>query len=249
MIYVCLTTHNHDATVGLVLWKVRQVFHEYPREYQILVVDDASTDRTAQTLATYQRALPMTVVRHAQPAGYAASVEALLRMALERTDRPRRDLALTLPADFSASPAVVPELLKRFESGADLVVGEGAEVDPSIRMRLIRRSAPWLLRPGLSVPGVKDPTSGVCAVRLVTLKRALDRAEGQLFHTEGLCANAELVARVAGAARQVTTVALPAPRHTMRTPPSEGALAAAVSMFRAGRRLHLPAPTGDPRES
>ena len=42
MIYVCIPSHNEAPTVGLLLWKIRQVFASFPREYQLLVLDDLS---------------------------------------------------------------------------------------------------------------------------------------------------------------------------------------------------------------
>jgi len=39
MIYVCVPVHNEASTVGLVLWKVRQVFTAFQREYQIIACD------------------------------------------------------------------------------------------------------------------------------------------------------------------------------------------------------------------
>ena len=239
MIYVCLTTRNNSETAGLVLWKIRQVFEDYPREYQILVADDGSSDDTPRVLATYQRALPMTLVSRDAATGHAAILEMLLREVLARTDRPRRDLAITVPADFSASPAVIPDIVKRFESGADLIIGDCAGSDPSLGMRLVRRSAPWLLRPGLSVPGVRDPASSVCAMRLITLKRAVDHAGDRLLACEGVSANAELIARVAAQARQVNTVPVPATPHAVRATPPEGPLQAALGLFRAGKRVQI----------
>ena len=64
MIYVCIPSHNEAATVGLLLWKIRQVFAGFPREYQMLVLDDGSTDATAEILEPYSLVLPLTVVRH-----------------------------------------------------------------------------------------------------------------------------------------------------------------------------------------
>ena len=43
MIYVCIPSYNEAPTVGLLLWKIRQVFASFPREYQLLVLDDGST--------------------------------------------------------------------------------------------------------------------------------------------------------------------------------------------------------------
>src|SRR5437879_1216237 len=87
MIYVCVPAHNEARTVGLVLWKVRQVFTAFPREYQLLVADDASSDGTAAVLASYAKVLPLTIVTHRERRGYARSLEELLRLALQRTDR------------------------------------------------------------------------------------------------------------------------------------------------------------------
>src|SRR5437660_7701959 len=119
MIYVCVPVHNEAKTAGLVLWKVRQVFTTFQREYQLLVCDDASTDGTADVLASYARVLPMTVLTHQTRVGYAGSLERLLRLALQRTDRPKRDCAITLHADFVHSPEAMAEMAKMLESGAD----------------------------------------------------------------------------------------------------------------------------------
>ena len=88
MIYVCVPVRDEARTVGLVLWKVRQVFTAFSHEYQLLVCDDASTDGTGELLATYAKVLPLTVLTHRDRRGYASSLEELLRLALQRTDRP-----------------------------------------------------------------------------------------------------------------------------------------------------------------
>lgn len=242
MIYVCIPSHNQGATLGLLLWKVRQVFHAFPREYQFLVADDASTDGTREVLDLYQRALPVTVLRASAREGYAASLERALRESVRRTDRPRRDCAITLPPDFAVSPEALPDLVRRLESGADLVVGELNDQGAPWLVRLVRRGAPWMLKPGLSVPGVRDLFSGCYGVRLATLKRCF--RDGQaLLETEGWCANAELVARTAVHARQIAAVPV-APGGMPAAPvghPRPAALA--LAMLRAGRQLHIPAPS------
>jgi hypothetical protein len=241
MLYVCVAAHNHGTTVGLLLWRVRQVFTAFPREYQLVVADDGSTDATREVLGVYQRALPLTVLRATRPEGYAASVQHLLRECLRRTDRPKRDAALLLPADFSVAPETLPDLVRRLESGADLVIGELASNRAPLLLRLVRRSAPWLLRPGLSVPGVKDLFSGCYALRLSTLKRLMPEHD-PLLHTDGWCANAELVARIAAAARQIAAVPV-APGKVRTHHPLPRPAPLAWAMIQAGRRLRIPKPT------
>ena len=220
MIYVCVPVHNEAKTAGLVLWKVRQVFTGFEREYHLLVCDDGSSDATAEVLATYARVLPMTVVTHRQRQGYARSLEELLRLALQRTDRPKRDCAITLHADFVHSPETMEEMVKRLESGADLVVAEltaqRGRGDAPRFLRWVRNLAPRLL----PVPGVKDPLSGFAALRLIVLKQALRQpADRPLLTTEGWCANAELLARLAPHARRLDAIPATA-RYDLRQRPS-----------------------------
>jgi len=204
MIYVCVPVHNEARTAGLVLWKVRQVFTAFPREYQLLVLDDASTDETREVLASYAKVLPMTVVTHRAREGYARSLEDLLRLALQRTDRPKRDCAITLHADFAHSPESMEDMVKRLESGADLVVAEQVEERGrgSRGLRWARRWAPRLVR----LPGLRDPMSGFVALRLIVLRQALRNDGTRLLLTDGWCASAELVARLARHARRLDTI-------------------------------------------
>src|SRR2546423_2748197 len=218
MIYVCVPVHNEASTVGLVLWKVRQVFTAFEREYQIIACDDASTDGTPDVLTSYARVLPLTVIKHQTRQGYAHSLEELLRLALQRTDRPKRDCAITLHADFVHAPETMEEMVKRLESGADLVVAEqyralGNRPWPE---RWARQWAPRLLRVG---GGVKDSISGFTALRLIVLRQATRAGDAPLLTTEGWAANAELLARLGAHARRVEVVSSAA-RYDLKQRPS-----------------------------
>src|SRR5438045_8955157 len=191
MIYVCVPVHNEARTAGLVRWRVRQVCTLFPREYQLLVLDDASTDETPAVLASYAKVLPMTIVTHRAREGYARSLEELLRVALQRTDRPKRDCAITLHADFVHAPETMEEMVKRLESGSDLVVAEqhrekGMRAWPA---RWARRWAPRLLPVG---SGVRDSISGFIALRLIVLRQATrgGAPDAPLPTTEGSAAHA-----------------------------------------------------------
>ncbi len=243
MIYVCIPSYNEAPTVGLLLWKIRQVFAGFPREYHLLVADDGSTDSTADVLDPYSRVLPLTLVRHTTRQGYAASVEELLRLAVERTDRPKRDGAILMHADFAHAPSLIPDLVRRLDSGADVVVAQSAlEGERSRSRRLLRRLAPLLLRTAVSVPGVKDLVSGFLAFRLVTLRNAFRAQEGPLLLTDGWAANAELIGRTSRQARRIETIT-GVERHDLRQRPSRiEPWPTAIALGRARRRIELPPP-------
>lgn len=240
MIYVCIPSHDEGPTIGLVLWKIRKVFETFPREYQILVVDDGSTDETAEILKPYTNVLSLTVLRHPTRLGYARSVEELLSAALDRTDRPKRDSAVLMHGDFAHGPEFLPDFIRRLESGADMVVGEATLAgEPSRGRRLLRRVAPMLLRRAVRVEGVNDIVSGFVAFRLMTLRNAL-RGPGALrLASDGWAANAELIGRAARHARRIETVPV-IERHDLR--PRESRIepwVQARQVWQAGGRIRL----------
>lgn len=241
MIYFCIPSHNEAATVGPVLWKLRRVLEESAREYQLLVGDDGSTDHTVEALEPYLNVLPLSILRNATPLGTAATVERLLKEALERSDRHKRDVAIVLPADFTVDPSDILEFLKRLDSGADLVVGEAhLEGEPDPWRRRIRRWAPWLLGRAVRVPGIKDIVSGVVAFRLVALRNAFRDRSDRWLATEGWAANAELLAAAAAGARRIEAVPITERADRRQRPSRQEPWPLAKELWRARRRLKQP---------
>jgi glycosyltransferase involved in cell wall biosynthesis len=250
MIYVCIPSYNEAPTIGLLLWKVRQVFAGFSREYQLLVLDDGSDDATAEVLERYVRVLPLTVTRHKERRGYAGSMEELLRQAVERTDRPKRDSAILMHADFAHGPNFIPDLVRRIESGADIVVAQGKlEGERSRVRRLLRRVAPVLLRGAISVPGVSDVVSGFAIFRLVTLRNAFRAKSGPLLSTQGWAANAELYDRTARHARRVETIAAVERQDLRQRPSRVNSWNEAMTLWRSRGSLRQMEPGSPPTEA
>jgi len=204
LIYICIPAYNEAATVGLLLWKIRQVMGEFPRDYELLVVDDASTDDTDEILAPYSRVLPLTILRNEERQGYAPSLERLIREAVRRSSHPRRDVIITLQADFTEAPGAIPTLVKRIEGGADVVSAVATRDSEVPRLqRWTRRSIPLLLRNAGIPEGVRDPLTGFRAYRVGVLKRAIaERNGGPLLVQQGWAANVELLMAVAPHSRR-----------------------------------------------
>jgi hypothetical protein len=123
-------------------------------------------------------------------------------------------------ADFAHNTQTIPDLVRRIESGADVVVAQAKlEGEPERSQYWIRRYAPLLLRGVVSVPGVVDLVSGFAIIRLVALRNAIRSQPGRLLVTEGWAANAELYWRAARYARRIEAVTS-VERHDLRSRPS-----------------------------
>jgi glycosyltransferase involved in cell wall biosynthesis len=248
LLYICIPAFDEAPTIGLLLWRIRKVFQEYPREYEILVFNDGSADATGETLQSYTDVLPLTILGADEHVGYARAVDALTREVSRRTRYPRRDAMIVMQADFTDQPEHLPELIKRFEGGADLVIAErpvAPDPVPPKPVRWMQRVAPWVLKPFMTVPGVTDPF-GTFRLYRITLLRDLIRHAGDEPIVQGTvwAANIDLLVRTAPFARRVETVALQ-PRYDLRPRASRiHPWTDAVDLFRFGRtRRSRPIPS------
>ncbi|HSU16393.1 glycosyltransferase [Longimicrobium sp.] len=196
MIYICIPALNEARTIGVLLWKIRQVMEEFPRDYHVLVLDDGSTDDTREVLEPYARVLPVTVLRNEKTQGYAPALEKLIREAVRLSTHPKRDGLIVMQADFTESPDDIPQLLKRLEGGADIVGTAVKETEGELprSLRWSRRGLPWLVSRSPRPKEIRDPLSGFRAYRVSVLKRALQDRDGKpLLTKHGWAANAELL--------------------------------------------------------
>lgn len=207
MLYLAIPAHNEAATIGVLLWRLRTVLAEFPREYEAVVYDDASDDSTSEILESYARVMPLTVLRGERKVGYAGAVDALVRHVSRHTRYPRRDAMLLLQGDFTDSPSLVPEFVKRFEGGTDFVVGERGNAvrrKAPTPVRRLMRAEPWLLRFFVKAEGIRDLTSSYRLVRISVLRDLL-RTVGDAAVCVGdpRTANADFLMRVVPLARRV----------------------------------------------
>ncbi|MGI9626756.1 MAG: glycosyltransferase family 2 protein [Longimicrobiales bacterium] len=242
MFYICIPSRDEDRTVGVLLWKIRQVMLELGRDYHIFVLDDGSQDGTKDLLARYKRVLPMTILREERPIGYRRALERLLREAPRRARYPKRDAIITMQGDFTENPEYLKALIKTYEGGADVVAGKLEEdiVSSPRRVRLTRWMGDMALKRAYSSSPIESPLCGFRAYRAVVIKKAL-RAAGDrpLLTREGWAANAELMKILAPFSRRIAEAPLGL-RYDIRWRPSRVKPVSTVrEILRVGKVLPL----------
>ncbi len=246
MLYICIPTYNEGPTIGVLLWRIRKVFQAYSREYEIVVYDDGSTDGTRDRLEPYAEIAPLTVLHGESRKGYAHALDRLCREVSRRTRYPRRDAMIVMQGDFTDQPEHLPELVKRFEGGADIVVTERQQATAPPAVRRLRMLAPWALRFFVNIKGVGDPFSGYRLYR-ISLLRDLIKSFGEkpLVTAGGWAANVELLMNTAPLARRIESVSL-TPRYDLRVresrihPVADGMALYRFGWSARGRRIVAP---------
>ncbi len=151
---VVIPAYNEEQAVGSVVAELREVLGRHGIEAEIIVVDDGSTDRTAQAAA----AAGARVLRHRSNRGYGAALKSGIAAA-------SRDYTVITDADGTYPCEYIPEMLDRLER-SDMVVG--ARVGKSLGMPLLRRPAKWALNRlanYLTKARIPDLNSGLRAFR------------------------------------------------------------------------------------
>jgi glycosyltransferase involved in cell wall biosynthesis len=248
LIYICIPTYNEGPTVGVLLWRIRRVFQDYSREYEIVVYDDGSTDGTRATLEPYADVIPLTILRGEQRRGFGFALDKLTREVSRRTRYARRDAMIVMQADFTDQPEHIPEFVKRFEGGADIVAAKQEMTEAPAPVRRLRRFADWIQRTGLSKTGDGDLFTTFRLYRISVLRELLKAAgDKPIVTSDGWAANMELLLKARRFARRLESVDL-APRYDLRTRETRvRPVADALNLFRFSRkaRLLLP-PVGRP---
>lgn len=151
---IIVPAFNEEGGIGPVLEQLRQVMDESGLEYEILVVDDGSRDRTAEVARDHD----VRLVQHPSNRGYGAALKTGLRQA-------RYELIVITDADGTYPNDQIPRLVAEMH-GCDMVVG--ARTGDQANVPLLRRPAKWCItRLAESISGsrIPDLNSGLRAFR------------------------------------------------------------------------------------
>ena len=114
---VVIPVHNEADNVGALHQELQAALREMPRSTEIVIVDDGSTDATAEALERVCRFDPsLTVVRLSRNFGQTAALAAGIAHA-------GGDVIVTLDGDLQNDPADIPRLLAKLDEGYDVVNG------------------------------------------------------------------------------------------------------------------------------
>ena len=114
---IVIPVHNESPNIRPLYDELSQTLGEYGRSYEILIVDDGSTDDTFEQLAALQARDPrLRVIRFRRNFGQTAAFAAGFAQARGR-------LVVTSDGDLQNDPRDIPQMVALIEQGYDIVCG------------------------------------------------------------------------------------------------------------------------------
>ncbi len=114
---IIIPLFNEEESVDLLYEKITEAVVKTKKKYELIVVDDGSSDRTFQRAAAIaSRDIHLRVVEFRKNFGQTPAMAAGIDLA-------RGAILVTMDGDLQNDPADIPMMVNKLEEGNDLVVG------------------------------------------------------------------------------------------------------------------------------
>jgi glycosyltransferase involved in cell wall biosynthesis len=128
---VVVPAYNEEGAIGAQIEQLRAVMNASGHPWELIVVDDGSTDGTAAQAEQHG----VRLIRQGRNRGYGAALKAGIHAA-------QHELIVITDADGTYPSDAIPAMLARADE-FDMVVG--ARIGAKVAIPLIRRPAKWVL--------------------------------------------------------------------------------------------------------
>jgi dolichol-phosphate mannosyltransferase len=198
-LFVILPAFNEAGSLAALLPEIAEALSARGIGFEILVVDDASKDATAETIDRLAQSLPVRRLAHAQNGGYGAALRTGFREVLAQAQP--EDFVITMDADRSHLPEYLPALLARLQEGwagvtASYTAAGAHRFGVPWRRRVMSAAANALFRLAYPRPGVQTYTNGFRGYQVRVLRAAWAEYGADLIRESDFAGGTELFLKV-----------------------------------------------------
>ncbi|CAA7602057.1 Glycosyl transferase family 2 [Acididesulfobacillus acetoxydans] len=226
MLFIILPAYNEEKGLPALLENTKKACGGLP--YRIIVVDDGSRDQTGTIIREYTSlSEQVEAVSHGENMGLGPALLSGFRRVLEYkhggwtenggpagregAGAPWPDVIVTLDADNTHSPELIPLLYQRIREGDDLVIASryapgGRQRGLSPLRRMLSRGAGIVMKCAFPLPGIRDYSCGFRAYRLGLVRKGFAAYGERLIESTDFSATVELLLKLAPLCRSWSEV-------------------------------------------
>jgi dolichol-phosphate mannosyltransferase len=198
-LFFALPAFNEEKDLASLLATFEQEMQASGFQFHVVIVDDGSTDGTLRVIREWSSRMPLDVVQHAKNRGLGETIRDALHFAARLADPD--DVIVTMDADNTHSPALIPAMVNAIQSGNDVVIASryrhGSKVvGLGLSRHLMSYGARFLFQLAFPLKGVRDYTCGFRAYRASLLKDAFARYGNAFVQERGFSAMAEILLKL-----------------------------------------------------
>jgi glycosyltransferase involved in cell wall biosynthesis len=140
MLSIVIPIHNEEPSILPLYDRLTAVLDRLQRPYEVLFVDDASSDRSFELLANLvETDGHLTVIRLRRNFGQTAALSAGFHEA-------QGEIVIAMDGDLQHAPEDIPALLEKIEQGYDIASGwRQHRVDNALLRKIPSRIANWMM--------------------------------------------------------------------------------------------------------
>ena len=131
-ISIVIPTWNEKNNIHTLISEIVIAMRLTQQTYELIFVDDHSTDGTVEEINKYASDLPITVILKEGRKGKSFSLLQGVKVAAH-------PIIITIDADLQYSPLHIPELIDRINHGVDLVIAERTKHDHHSGLKIFRK--------------------------------------------------------------------------------------------------------------
>jgi dolichol-phosphate mannosyltransferase len=187
MIWILLPAYNEQGDLPQLMQKLQKAMDG--KDYRLVVVNDGSTDQTAEILSKSKGILNLEIVEHPINRGLGETERDGFEFIAWRAERD--DYIVRIEGDDTHEPKYLFDLIEKLKDGYDVVNTSrfqpgGGQLGVDAYRAFISRSANLFMKLVFGIRGVSDYSCGYRAYRAAVIKDALEIFCNNLIQLRGM---------------------------------------------------------------
>ena len=196
MLYFVIPVYNEGKSIAKQLDSIKDIMEKKSYSYNMIIVNDGSTDNTQQILEEYQKRMPIIIARHEINKNVGAAFRLGFKKVLELAKD--EDIVITMEADNTQTLKTIELMMQKINEGYEIVLGSffatgGMLLGAPFKRRVLSWGCNFIYQTLFHIKGIKEYTCFYRAYSVAALRKAFNIFGDKLIESVGFGTMAEML--------------------------------------------------------